>query len=361
MIDGADPSNRRQRLLHMHNQLADNRQNQSSDNRNLLCGRRDECQISKSQDHSEKVLGTASGNILCNFQLSKSDTGKIDSTRQPTLRRRDLGGERSAACDEDVLSEEEGDVFVDEGSNGGKKSSQRKKLNKKGPRGERHHKVIPKRCAAGDPDHITTKSALGTLPPNLAGSNFTVTPEPSRWVHEPAESLWAHRSSRNHRRVEAYWGEHRLPLRRTPAERQPKELEGKLASTNIHGRGSSLRRLQVTYTDAMRILLKSVPVQKAFEGSLYMQLGSHPSTPCVRDTDSSLIRAEMVLTHDSKKNIPRSQDDLLPRCPVVDAHVALVRTPPAYQCNRLDGGSEREQSGGSASSRGSSSQICASN
>lgn len=33
----------------------------------------------------------------------------------------------------------------------------------------------------------------------------------------------------------------------------------------------------------------------------------------------------MVLTHNSKKDIPWSQDNLLPCCPVVDAHVAFVR------------------------------------
>lgn len=33
----------------------------------------------------------------------------------------------------------------------------------------------------------------------------------------------------------------------------------------------------------------------------------------------------MVLTHNSKKNIPWSQDNLLPSCPVIDAHMAFVR------------------------------------
>lgn len=33
----------------------------------------------------------------------------------------------------------------------------------------------------------------------------------------------------------------------------------------------------------------------------------------------------MVLTHNSKKNIPWSQDNLLPCCPVIDAHMAFIR------------------------------------
>lgn len=41
--------------------------------------------------------------------------------------------------------------------------------------------------------------------------------------------------------------------------------------------------------------------------------------------DKNRCNALMVLTHNSKKNIPWSQDNLLPRCPVIDAHMAFVR------------------------------------
>lgn len=33
----------------------------------------------------------------------------------------------------------------------------------------------------------------------------------------------------------------------------------------------------------------------------------------------------MILTHNRKKNIPWSQDNFLPCCPVVDAHMAFIR------------------------------------